>query len=86
MADLIGVVFQPGGFAPFAARRRLLFSNRTVGLEDIWGRPARTLRDRLREVTAPADKLTLLEADLLRRCYSARRPSGSTAPGRRVSR
>ena len=76
MADLIGVVFHPGGLPLFAGDAAHLFSNRSVSLEDIWGRPARSLRDRLREVTAPADKLSLLEADLMRLLHTrlARHP------------
>src|ERR1700743_3646917 len=35
MADLIGVVFRPGGFSLFAGDAADLFSNRSVGLEDV---------------------------------------------------
>lgn len=65
MADLIGIVFQPGGFASFASDSVHLFSNRNVGLEDVWGRPARSLRDRLREVDEPLIRLRCLEEFLL---------------------
>jgi len=61
MADLIGIVFQAGGFAPFVRDSVDLFSNRSVGLADIWGDSARTLRDRLREVATPAERLRCLE-------------------------
>jgi AraC-like DNA-binding protein len=61
MADLIGIVFQPDGFPVFAADRADLFSNRGVDLEDVWGNPVRALRDRLRELPSPAEKLLCLE-------------------------
>jgi len=64
MADLIGMVFEPGAFPVFAGDAADLFSNRTVDLEDIWGADARSLRDRLREIQTPAGKLGCLEADL----------------------
>lgn len=61
MADLIGIVFEPGGFGLFACDAVDLFSNRTVDLEAVWGTPARTLRDRLRELPTPQAKLRCLE-------------------------
>jgi AraC-like DNA-binding protein len=67
MADLIGIVFAPGGFAPFAGDAVDLFSNRSVGLEDVWGAPARSLRDRLRELPDPATRLCSLEGFLIER-------------------
>lgn len=67
MADLIGIVFQPGGFAPFVSDPVDLFSNRNIGLEEAWGEPARTLRDHLRELPTPAVRLRYLEQFLLHR-------------------
>jgi AraC-like DNA-binding protein len=61
MADLIGVVFEPGGFGLFAADAVDLFSNRSVDLEAIWGSPVRSLRDRMRELPTPELKLRCLE-------------------------
>lgn len=49
MASLIGVVFEPGGFAAFVGEAVDLFSNRNVCLGDVLGGPAQVLRDRLRE-------------------------------------
>ena len=66
MADLIGIVFRPAGFAPFAGDAVHLFSNRFVSLEDIWGGSTVTLRDRLREIPSPAARLRCLEDYLLR--------------------
>ena len=65
MADLIGIVFQPGGFAPFVSDSVDLFSNRNTGLEDAWGDSARALRDRLRELPTPTARLRYLEQYLL---------------------
>ena len=65
MADLIGIVFEPGGFAPFVADAVDRFSNRSVNLEDTWGASAGTLRDRLRELPTPVSRIRCLEAFLL---------------------
>jgi AraC-like DNA-binding protein len=67
MADLIGIVFEPGGFAPFVSDAVDLFSNRSVNLEDMWGAPARNLRDHLRELSTPVGRIRCLEAFLLDR-------------------
>ncbi len=61
MADLVGIVFQPAGLPAFVRDRADLFSNRGVNLEDVWGAPARDLRDRLRELSEPTDRLQCLE-------------------------
>jgi AraC-like DNA-binding protein len=66
MADLIGIVFEPGGFPAFASDAADLFSNRSVDLEDVWGAPARSLRDRLREIPSPQARLQFFEAFLCR--------------------
>ena len=65
MEDLIGIVFEPGGFPVFASDAADLFSNRTVALESIWGRDAEALRDRLREIQLPEGRLDCLEGYLL---------------------
>ena len=64
MADLIGIVFRPGGFPLFAADAADRFSNRSVDLEEVWGARTRALRDRLREVPTPQARLRCLEAHL----------------------
>jgi AraC-like DNA-binding protein len=71
MADIIGVVFQPGGFAPFASDAVDLFSNRFIDLEDVWGSHARSLRDQLRELPSPWARLRHLEG-FLRNRFAAR--------------
>jgi len=64
MADLIGIVFEPGRFPVFAADAADLFSNRFVDLEDVWGTQARSLRDRLRELPTPQQRLLCFEGFL----------------------
>ena len=64
MADLIGIVFEPGGFPAFASDAADLFSNRNVDLEDVWGGQARALRDRLREIPTPRERLRCFEGFL----------------------
>ncbi len=66
MADLMGVVFEPDGFALFAGDAVDRFSNRSLALEDAWGAGTRTLRDRLRETPLDA-RFACLEAFLLER-------------------
>jgi AraC-like DNA-binding protein len=77
MADLIGIVFEAGGFSPFAADAVDLFTNRAIPLEDLWGPHARNLRDRLREMPTPQAKLRYLESFLIERFAShlQRRPT-----------
>ena len=67
MADLIGIVFEPGGFPAFASDAADRFSNRSVDLEDVWGLQVRSLRDRLREIPSPQARLKCFEAFL---CHS----------------
>jgi AraC-like DNA-binding protein len=71
MADLIGIVFQPDGFPVFACDRADLFSNRGVDLEDVWGLAARSLRDGLRELPSPAQRLHCFER-FLAQTFAAR--------------
>jgi AraC-like DNA-binding protein len=66
MADLIGIVFHPGGFSPFVNDAADAFSHRSVSLEDVWCGRARALRDQLREIPGPNGKLLALERFLNR--------------------
>jgi AraC-like DNA-binding protein len=82
MADLIGLVFEPGGFPAFAADRADLFSNRGVDLEDVWGAPVRSLRDRLRDLATPEERLLCFErflAETFRRHMEQARPMNHCA-------
>lgn len=65
MAELMGIVFHSGGFAPFAFDAVDAFSNQSISLEDVWGTAARELRDRLRQASSPGAKFRILEDFLL---------------------
>jgi AraC-like DNA-binding protein len=65
MADLIGIVFTPGGFPVFASDAAHLFSNRSIALEGVWGDDAEGLRARLWEIGQPQARLACLEQFLL---------------------
>jgi len=67
LADLIGIVFEPGGFAPFVGEAVDLFSNRSIALDAVWGSSAGRLRDRLRELATPTERLRSLEGFLTAR-------------------
>jgi AraC-like DNA-binding protein len=71
MADLVGIVFEPGAFSLFAGDAVDRFTNRAVPLEDVWGTSAGTLRDRLREVPTPEGRLRCLKTFLVDR-FAAR--------------
>jgi AraC-like DNA-binding protein len=80
MADLIGVVFEPGGFAAFAGDAVDRFSNRSVPLEDLWGEPARALRDRMRAAPDALARFRCLEGFLLERFAARSSRSGPIWP------
>lgn len=67
MADLIGIVFQPGGLPIFARDAADRFRNASVALEDLWGIDARGLRNRLLECDTPDMRLATLESYLAAR-------------------
>jgi AraC-like DNA-binding protein len=59
LAELIGVVFRPGGFARLFRERADLFFEQSVALEDVWAHAPWTKR--LGEDSLPADKLNFFE-------------------------
>jgi len=67
MADLIGVVFQPGSFPAFAGEAAHLFSNRNIPLTDLWERETRSLRERLLALDSAEARFACLERFLLER-------------------
>lgn len=67
MADLIGIVFAPGGFSAFAGDAVDLFSNCTCALDAVWSGEAESLRERLREIAGAEARLEHLEEFLRRR-------------------
>jgi AraC-like DNA-binding protein len=64
---IIGLVFRPGGFSSLMGAPADLFVNRFIDLEDLWGSEARSLRNRLREIDAPAGRLACFEGFLSRK-------------------
>jgi hypothetical protein len=55
LAELVGVVFRPGGATPFLHEDASAFFERFISLDDVV--PCRDLRDRLREQTSASRKL-----------------------------
>ena len=78
LAELIGIVFQPGGTLPFVPSNTHLFSNCETSLEDIWGRASEDLRNDLREALTPEKKFAILEAALLHRLSQSKSPHRSS--------
>jgi AraC-like DNA-binding protein len=74
LAHLIGIVFRPGGTAPFFSTGTHLFTNLETSLEDIWGPRALALRERLQEQPTPRTKLDALETALIERLRFSRSP------------
>jgi AraC-like DNA-binding protein len=64
----VGVHFKPWGLAPFLPMPAAELRDRSVTVEQVWGRRASVeLRDRLATAAGPQAMLTLLESELLRR-------------------
>ncbi len=62
-----GVHFKPGGAFPFLGLPAGELHNRLVSLEDVWGRLAGELRERLLESPTPGAKFRVMEEILLAR-------------------
>jgi AraC-like DNA-binding protein len=67
MAELVGIVFEPGGFASFVGGLVDRFANQSIPLEDLWGPQARSLRERLHEASNLEERFQFLEGFLLER-------------------
>ena len=63
----MGVVFRPGGVHAILDTLTDAFHNKNVSLDLIWGSMVRSLRDRLRSASDPAEKFRVLEGALLDR-------------------
>ncbi len=63
LAELVGIVIRPGGFARLFRERADLFFEQSVSLDSIWREPR--LPDGLLEAASPAEKLCRLERSLL---------------------
>ncbi len=59
MAELVGIVFRPGGLGPWLRQPADAFFERSVALEDVWFR--RDIRTRLQEAGTPLRKLAMLD-------------------------
>lgn len=77
MADLIGIVFEPGALPAFLADAADQVTNRSVALDDVW-RDVGSLRDRLREMPGPQARMRCLEA-YLRDRFAARQNRAGAA-------
>ena len=75
--SVAGAHFKPGGAFPFFDPPAGELHNTLVSLEDLWGREAALLRDRLLEAATPAAKFAVLEQALLAR--AAERLAGHPA-------
>lgn len=67
MVRTVGVHFKPGGAFPFLRMPASELSDLCIGLDDLWGETARSIRDRLLEPSSAAAKFQLLEQWLLGR-------------------
>lgn len=64
---VITVHFRPGGARPFVDIAQGELTDVCVGLGELWGREAETLRQRLAEASSGASRVMLLEAFLVNR-------------------
>jgi AraC-like DNA-binding protein len=75
LAELIGIIFHPGGTLPFFPDNTHLFTNCETSLEALWGNAAANIRNDLREAPTPAQKFDLLDFALRHRLSEANHPS-----------
>ena len=73
-AELIGILFHPGGTVAFFPDNTHTFTNCETSLEDLWGRAASNLRNDLREATTPDQKFDLLDFALRHRLSESKTP------------
>jgi AraC-like DNA-binding protein len=66
-AAVAGVHFRPGGAAPFLGAPLSEIMDSHLGLEELWGRRAAALGERLREAESSSTVFAILEAALLER-------------------
>jgi len=58
-AEIVGVIFRPGGLGPWLRQSANAFFEQSVPLENVWSN--RDLRTRLREANGPSHKLLVLD-------------------------
>jgi AraC-like DNA-binding protein len=73
VGGLVGVHFRPGGAARLLGVRAGEVADRHVGLEDLWGRRAGELQERLCAAGDPCQRFTILEQALLSGMRGTRR-------------
>jgi AraC-like DNA-binding protein len=73
MEELVGILFQPGGFAGLFRESANLFFGRSLALDDVW--VGARLTDRLREVPTPVERLRTLEVLLTQLFHKGARRS-----------
>lgn len=79
-AAMMGVHFRPGGAFPFFGAAVGELANSHVALEDLWGRAAAELRERLCCAATPYGRFRILEDALTARLqWSSRHPAVSLA-------
>jgi AraC-like DNA-binding protein len=74
LAELIGILFHPGGTLPFFPDNTHLFTNCETSLEALWGNAAANLRNDLREAPTPTQKFDLLDFSLHHRLSESKHP------------
>ena len=67
MLSTMGVHFKPGGAFPFFRMPATELCDQCIGIDDLWGDAAGSMRDRLLEPTTAAEKFRCLEEWLLKR-------------------
>lgn len=66
-ASILGVHFRPGGAFPFLGAPAGELADAHVDLENLWGRTAAELRERLCAAASPGERFSLMENALLSR-------------------
>ena len=80
-ADVLGVHFKPGGAARLLGVPAGELSNTHVGLDDLWGRRASELRERLCADASAARRIELLESYLTERLPERAHPRPAARAG-----
>ena len=76
LSELVGIIFRPGGLGPWLRQPAGLFAEQSLSLDAIF--PSQPIRDHLRELRSPIQKLAALDAlltDRLRGRVAERRPA-----------
>jgi AraC-like DNA-binding protein len=71
-AQFLGIRFHPGKARAFLDLFAAEVTDRNTNLENLWGKEARRLEERMAELSSTPKRIALLEAELLRRLYPRR--------------